>query len=181
MNTTLRLLRRPRSWVAVGVLVPALVVFGPAPAAADPGHEDAAAPAFSWDWPVAPPRPVLRPFVAPPTRYAAGHRGIDIGADPGDPVVAAAGGVVSFAGLVIDRPVISVRHPDGLVSSIEPVDAGVTAGDSVEAGEPIGTVAAGGHCDGRCVHVGVRLYGEYVNPLALLAEIDRAVLLPLGR
>lgn len=134
-----------------------------------------------WEWPVAPPRHLLRPFEAPPTPYSAGHRGIDVAAQRGGAVSAAADGVVSFAGVVVDRPLLSLRHADGFVSSIEPVIAGVAAGDTVSAGQIVGVVASGGHCDDRCVHFGVRLHGEYVNPLALLARIERAVLLPLGR
>ena len=161
--------------VVAGVL--ALVVFGPAPsAAAGPPGSTAV-----WEWPVAPPRQLLRPFEAPPTPYAAGHRGVDVAAQRGGTVSATADGVVSFAGVVVDRPVLSIRHADGFVSSIEPVAAGVAAGDTVRAGQVVGTVASGGHCDDRCVHFGVRLHGEYVNPLALLATIERAVLLPLGR
>ncbi len=154
-----------------------VAVVGPAPAAAEP----ASAPAPRWEWPVAHPRPLTRPFEAPPTRYAAGHRGIDIAAVPGGTVSAPADGIVSFAGVVVDRPVVSIRHADGLVSSIEPVTAEVSAGDAVRSAQVIGVVASGGHCDLRCVHFGVRLHGEYVNPLALLATIERAVLLPLGR
>lgn len=164
--------------------VAAAAVFGPAPAA---GNAEAARPAAdgpvgaSWQWPVAPPHALLAPFEAPPTPYAAGHRGIDIAAAPGSVVLATADGTVSFAGVVVDRPVLSVQHGDGLVSSVEPVVAGVSAGDAVRAGQAVGVVASGAHCDGRCIHLGVRLHGEYVNPLALLGTLDRAVLLPLGR
>ena len=179
---------RPRKHPLLAILaafeVSTVLVFGPAPAAASGAATVAAAVegiAPAWDWPVAPPHRLLRPFEAPPTPYAAGHRGIDVAATPGAPVLASADGVVSFAGVVVDRPVLSVRHSDGLVSSIEPVTAGVSAGDAVTTGQTVGAVAFGGHCDGRCVHFGVRLYGEYLNPLVLLAAIERAVLLPLGR
>jgi hypothetical protein len=43
----------------------------------------------------------------------------------------------------------------------------------------VGTVATGGHCEGSCIHFGVRLHGEYVSPLLYLAGVPRAVLLPL--
>lgn len=169
------------------VALSATLVFGPAPAAAGEragaaaGLVTSVTPIDSWEWPTAPPRPILRPFEAPPTPYAAGHRGIDVAATPGTAVRSPADGLVSFAGVVVDRPVLSIRHADGLVSSIEPVTPGVSAGDAVTAGQPVGVVARDGHCDSRCVHFGVRLYGEYVNPLALLSKIERAVLLPLGR
>lgn len=132
-----------------------------------------------WTWPLAPPHPVQAPFLAPATPYAAGHRGVDITAATGLPVVAAASGVVTFAGVVVDRPLVVIRHDDGLVSSIEPVVASVTVGSPVPQGSTIGTVGTGGHCDGSCVHLGVRRDGAYINPLLLLGEVPAAVLLPL--
>lgn len=183
MNSSSRNRRHPLSLVlaALGALV--IVMSGPAPAAAHTRSASGAGneTARSWGWPVSPPHQLIRPFEAPATAYAAGHRGIDVASEPGAPVLAAADGVVSFSGVVVDRPVLSVRHVGGLVSSVEPVTASVVSGDEVAAGQTVGVVASGGHCDRRCVHVGVRLYGEYVNPLALVASIERAVLLPLGR
>jgi murein DD-endopeptidase MepM/ murein hydrolase activator NlpD len=123
---------------------------------------------------------MLEPFRAPPTPYAAGHRGVDLAASPGDAVRAPAGGVVSFAGPVAGRPVLSIDHGDGVVSSIEPVSSSVAAGAVIGEGEPVGTVATGGHCDGACVHFGVRVHGLYVSPLLFLGGVPRAVLLPLG-
>ncbi|MTH69192.1 peptidoglycan DD-metalloendopeptidase family protein [Agromyces bracchium] len=137
------------------------------------------APADRWVWPVGPPVLVIEPFRAPPTPYSAGHRGIDLTAAPGGTVVATAPGVVSFAGPVAGRGVLSIDHGDGVVSSIEPVDAAVAAGDAVRAGEPVATVATGGHCDGECIHLGVRVHGEYVSPLRWFGGVPRAVLLPM--
>jgi len=128
-----------------------------------------------WRWPVDPPRVVERPFLAPATRYSAGHRGVDLAA--GSTVYAPAGGTVRFAGVVVDRPVLSIDHGGGVVSSYEPVEASVAKGDTVSAGQAIGTVL-GGHCRSPCVHVGVRVDGEYVSPLSFFGEIPRAILLP---
>jgi len=115
--------------------------------------------------------------VAPAHPYGSGHRGIDIaGADGGD-VVAPAAGVVHFAGWVVNRPLISVRHPDGLISSFEPVSSEHLAGAPVARGEVIGTLEPG-HCVTACLHFGVRRHGEYVSPLLYLGGIPRAVLLP---
>lgn len=124
-------------------------------------------------------RAIVRAFEAPATPYAAGHRGIDLIATAGTPVVAAADGTVSFAGAVVDRPVLSISSPGGLVASIEPVTALVAEGDTVVAGERVGAVATGGHCSSACVHFGVRLHGQYVNPLVLLESLPRAILLPI--
>jgi murein DD-endopeptidase MepM/ murein hydrolase activator NlpD len=132
-----------------------------------------------WLWPLDPPHRVTRGFLAPATRYSAGHRGIDIAVTGTEPVRAPADGVVSFAGVVAGRPVLSIAHADEVVSSVEPVTAAVSPGEPVRAGDVVGSVAAGGHCDAGCVHLGVRVHGQYVSPLLYLAGIPRAVLLPL--
>ncbi|CAN5531629.1 hypothetical protein BH10ACT7_BH10ACT7_05080 [soil metagenome] len=129
-----------------------------------------------WRWPVDTPHPVVRPYIAPASPYAPGHRGIDIAA-PAGTVYAPAGGTVHFAGTVVDRPVLSIRHSGGLLSSYEPVTTSLHAGDGVARGQVIGSVSSG-HCASACLHFGVRLHGEYISPLSLLGEIPRAVLLP---
>ena len=142
----------------------------------------AAGPAYGaeyWRWPVDPPRSVLRPFIAPETPYAPGHRGIDIRA-PAGTVFAPASGVVHFAGTVVDRPVLSINHGDGVLSSYEPVTSTLTAGDAVSRGDPIGIVQSG-HCVSLCLHFGVRVDGQYVSPLAWLGGIPNSVLLPTRR
>ncbi|WP_430645414.1 murein hydrolase activator EnvC family protein [Agromyces sp. GXS1127] len=168
--------------VAAGLLTALLIALGPAASAspAVPVPADAV-PVERWAWPVGPPVVVMAPFRAPPTPYAAGHRGLDLTATAGDVVVSPADGVVSFAGPVAGRGVLSIDHGDGVVSSIEPVAADVATGDSVRAGERVATVGAGGHCDAACVHFGVRVHGEYVSPLLMFGGVPRAVLLPMGR
>lgn len=131
----------------------------------------------AWAWPVGPPFGVVRPFIAPETPYSSGHRGIDIDARAGDEVRAPAAGVVHFAGWVVDRPVVSIRHANGLISSFEPVASTLTAGTPLARGEAIGTLEAG-HCALACLHFGVRRHGEYVSPLLFLGGIPRSVLLP---
>ncbi|MEJ6490088.1 M23 family metallopeptidase [Leucobacter sp. USCH14] len=119
---------------------------------------------------------LLEPFRAPPHEYGPGHRGIDLAADPGAVVRAPAGGTVSFAGTVVDRPVVSVRVDEHTVYSMEPVTSGLRQGDSVGIGSPIGVVDDGGHCDSRCLHLGVRIDGGYENPMRYF--VSRPVLLP---
>src|SRR5689334_2870827 len=107
--------------VLATVLLAGPSVPGPPPSGPPPSGPSAAgpsraapAPAGRFSWPLAPPHPVLRAFDPPPAPWASGHRGVDLGGSPGDPVLAAGAGVVVFAGQLADRPVVSVDHPGGL-------------------------------------------------------------------
>jgi murein DD-endopeptidase MepM/ murein hydrolase activator NlpD len=160
----------------IGTLV-ALLLAAPAPAAA--------ADDTDWGWPVAPPHQVVAGFDPPAEPWLAGHRGVDLAARAGVAVRAAGAGAVAFAGRVGGRPVVSIRHPGGLLTTYEPVVAVVSAGDPVELGERIGRLArTGSHCAPRvCLHWGLRRWGlhrddTYLDPLALLG-LTRVRLLPL--
>ena len=130
-----------------------------------------------WSWPVADPHQIVRPYISPATPYSAGHRGLDIVAGLDGEVRAPSAGVVHFGGTVVDRAVLSIRHPGGLISSYEPVSSSLTRGDPVALGQVIGEVQEG-HCLRPCLHFGVRLNGEYVSPLNYLSGTPRAILLP---
>jgi len=127
------------------------------------------------------PRPLqlLRGFDPPAVRWGSGHRGVDLAAPTGTAVLAPGAGTVSFAGTVAGRGVVTVAHPDGLRSSVEPVTAGVTTGDVVHVGEPLGRLeSTGSHCaPSSCLHWGVRDAHGYVDPLRLLRG-GPTVLLP---
>lgn len=160
--------------LAVVALAALGVPSSPAPARAT----GADALAGTWSWPLSPRPQVTRPYELEHP-YAAGHRGIDLAAEPGSTVLAPAPGTVRFAGVVVDRPVLSIDHGGGVLSSFEPVDAEVAEGDAVVAGQRLGTVAAAVvHAPGGGLHLGARLEGGYVDPRGLLGQIPRAVLLP---
>lgn len=157
----------------------ALVVPAVSPVSASANEQSAAGAASRWSWPIAAPRHVLRPFVAPETAYSSGHRGIDLAAAVGTTVFAPADGVIHFSGIVVDRPVLSIEHAGSLLSSFEPVASALPAGTTVHQGDPIGTVAAStGHCASSCLHFGVRLHGQYLSPLNFLGGVPLPVLLP---
>lgn len=130
-----------------------------------------------WRWPVDPVR-IVEPYRAPAHRYGPGHRGIDLAAPVGALVVSPAAGVIAFAGDVAGRPLLTIDHGDGLVTTLEPVSAGVPIGAVVRAGDAVGWAATGGHTPADTLHFGVREDGEYINPMLLLRELPRAVLLP---
>ncbi|GEN79336.1 murein hydrolase activator EnvC family protein [Actinotalea fermentans] len=129
--------------------------------------------------------PVVRFFVRPAERWSAGHRGVDLRAEPGAVVRSPVDGVVEFAGPVAGRTVLTVVRADGLRTSLEPLSEVAEVGTPVAAGDAVGVLAvtggpgdAGGHCGGTpCLHWGVRRDGEYVDPLDLLARAT-VVLLP---
>src|SRR5438094_282679 len=117
------------------------------------------APALGWTWPVA--GPVLIGFSFDPAHpYAAGqHRGIDVGADAGSPVVAPTSGVVSFAGTVpTSGKAITIETPGGLAVTLTHLGSIGVAKDAVIAEGAAGGSAgrrAGGRCSaqacaGRC-------------------------------
>lgn len=108
--------------------------------------------------------------------YGAGHRGIDLPAAAGDRVRAPTGGTVTFSGMVVDREVLTLRVDARTLISMEPMRSEVEVGDNVTAGMVIGEVTQGGHCGRECLHLGVRVDGQYVNPLRYFRS--KPVLLP---
>jgi murein DD-endopeptidase MepM/ murein hydrolase activator NlpD len=164
--------------VLVGVLLTGLLVSTQDAVVPVPAVAAVPAPDGRLDPPLQPPT-VLVTFTAPPDRYGAGHRGVDLAAAPGDPVRAPAAGVVVFAGRLVDRGVLSIDHGGGLRTSLEPVSASVVAGARVTVGQVIATVQAGHpRCvPAVCLHWGVRLDAEYLDPMTLLAPV-RVRLLP---
>lgn len=143
------------------------------PAAASPAGAQSLsepAPRTAYDWPTGAPVPVLRLFDPPAVVWGAGHRGVDLVLGAGAPVLAAADGVVAFAGMVAGRPVVSIDHADGIRTTYEPVETSVSAGQVVRRGEVIGNLRSGHRADGIDVlHWGARTSrSTYVDPLRLL-------------
>ncbi|GAA2172622.1 hypothetical protein GCM10009846_11310 [Agrococcus versicolor] len=165
--------------LATLVLAPSSAAATGPPSVASASAEVPEALRGSLAWPV-PRAEVVRAFAAPSTRWGAGHRGIDVAAVPGTEVVAPTTGVVTFAGVVVDRPVVTVRMANlgaEVLVTVEPVQPSVAVGDAVVQGGPIGTLVGGHRPCGACVHLGVRIDDAYANPMALLGA-ERAVLLP---
>jgi pimeloyl-ACP methyl ester carboxylesterase len=111
-----------------------------------------------------------------------GHRGVDLeAAHDGVRVTAPESGTVSFVGVVVDRPVITIDHGNGLRSSFEPVQSSLETGDAVAKGQAIGSLLAG-HCGAvACVHWGVRRGEDYLNPLEFVLDLRPSILLPPTR
>ncbi len=131
-------------------------------------------------WPLSPTPTVVTGFDPPDLRWAAGHRGVDLAGRPGQPVLAALPGIISFSGSIAGRGVVVVDH-GATRTTYEPVVAGAPVGTPVTRGQAIGTLAAiGSHCFPiACLHWGWRRGDIYLNPLALVGP--RPVrLLPLA-
>ncbi len=149
---------------------------GPSQSLAKPAALSTAA---GWRWPLAGEPKILEPFDKPAQNWLPGHRGVDLGASEGTKVSSPQRGKVTFASTVVDRPVVVIDHGGGFKTSIEPVTATVKVGAMVNAGDQVGTVATGAHCSGRCIHWGVRLEGEYIDPTLLVRDMRPSILLPL--
>jgi hypothetical protein len=120
--------------------------------------------------PLPPPLKVLRSFAPPGEPWLAGNRGVDFAAVAGEPVFAAASGIVLYAGLIAGRGVVSVNH-GALRTTYEPVDPLVSAGATVARGQLIGRVSgAADACGppGGCLHWGAIEGDTYVDPMGLL-------------
>lgn len=150
------------------------------PGAPRPAAAHVSAPAVTYAAPLSASVVIVHPFVAPVGPYAAGHRGTDLASSAGSTVLAAAGGLVRFAGVVVDRGVVVIEHPDGVLTEYEPVSPEVAAGDRVERGDPIGLIRGvhGGCSPGGCLHWGARRGGAYFDPMTLLAALGPVRLLP---
>lgn len=126
---------------------------------------------------------VARGFEPPPEPWAAGHRGVDLRAPLGAEVVSPVAGVVTYSGAVGGRHVVTVTDAAGRRSSVEPLTPSVRVGHLVAPGDRLGSLESGGsHCAPiACLHWGVRVGTEYVDPLGLLPGAGPVVLLPLDR
>jgi murein DD-endopeptidase MepM/ murein hydrolase activator NlpD len=117
---------------------------------------------------------VIRGFDPPDSPFGSGHRGIDIAAQVGTPVHAAAAGTVTFAGPVGGRLFVTVDHGAGLESTYSFLDSIVVrGGDVVSDGQTIARSGAGHAGDiVPSLHFGVKLADGYVDPLEYLGPVE---------
>lgn len=129
----------------------------------------------TWTWPVV--GEIVTTYENGDDPYAGGqHRGIDIAAPAGEPVLASTAGTVTFAGTVGSAGLtVGIRTDDGRfdTSYLHLESAGVEEGDQVEPGDEIGAVgtSGSGSVEEPHLHFGVRLAGEdhaYRDPLDFL-------------
>ena len=104
------------------------------------------------------------------------HRGTDLAAPAGTPVLAVADGVVStvlvdFGDAASGRYVV-VDHGSGLTTYYGHVDQVlVEREDRVERGQRIATVGSTGMSTGPHLHFEVRIDGEAIDPADVMGEV----------
>lgn len=131
-------------------------------------------------WPVE--GPVIRGFDPPDSPYSSGHRGIDIAAPIGSPILAPADGSVAFAGSVGGSIYVSIDHDGGIRSTFSWLSSrSVQKGEVVREGQLIGYTGLG-HSGSTTphLHLGMRMSDEYVDPLDYLLPLDLSLLLRLA-
>ena len=100
------------------------------------------------------------------------HKGLDLAANMGYPILAVQKGVVTYAdemgtyGLMV-----TVDHGNGLETVYaHAASLLVQKGESVEQGQVIALVGSTGRSTGPHLHLEVRVNGKQVNPLLFLAN-----------
>ncbi|MBQ9266973.1 MAG: M23 family metallopeptidase [Clostridia bacterium] len=98
------------------------------------------------------------------------HNGIDLIAEKGTKVLAVSDGIVEDTGFTAkDGNYITLKHSDGYETLYMHLqDILVEKGESVAAGDEIGTVGATGMATGPHLHFELHYNGEAVNPLEFL-------------
>jgi murein DD-endopeptidase MepM/ murein hydrolase activator NlpD len=135
---------------------------------AEPDFQDERIPLV---WPVE--GPVISTFGP---RSRGWHAGIDITAEIGSEIYAAAPGTVIYSGWIRSYgQVVKIEHKHGFITLYaHNLNNKVEAGDQVEAGQVIATVGRSGHATGPHVHFEVRRDGKAYNPLHLLEPSDQS-------
>jgi murein DD-endopeptidase MepM/ murein hydrolase activator NlpD len=108
---------------------------------------------------------IVRPFGPLPT--GARNNGVNIAARPGEPVIAAADGVIAFAGpLAAFGNLVLIRHAGGWNTVYGHLrKLAVTRGQAVKRGQPIGEAGATGAASEPQLHFEILNGRQAVNPI----------------
>lgn len=109
----------------------------------------------------------------PLNETSAWHTGLDIGADTGASIAAAADGEVIFSGELGGYGyAVKIKHPDGLVTLYGHCSQlFVSQGDQVKAGDPIAAVGSTGRSTGPHLHFEIIDGEDYLNPSDFLSFV----------
>ena len=105
------------------------------------------------------------------------HKGVDLAADRGSPIVAPANGRVKYVGWRIGYGItVEMEHSGDVVTLFAHCEkALVKEGDRVNAGQVIARVGSTGLATGPHVHFEVHRFGRQVDPIRFLAETRDSV------
>jgi murein DD-endopeptidase MepM/ murein hydrolase activator NlpD len=150
-NSTMAFTGAPRKWLGRSQKSP----------------KSAGSPGFQW--------PVAGPVISRFGTAGDGERndGINIAAKLGDPIRAAAAGIVTYAdnGLRDHGNLILIEHADGYVTAYAHAESIVVArGEQVAKGQVIGAAGDSGSVDQPQLHFEIRRGVKPVNPRLLLAS-----------
>jgi murein DD-endopeptidase MepM/ murein hydrolase activator NlpD len=131
----------------------------------------------NFQWPVT--GPVTSTFGR---RWHSWHRGLDIRADPGTPIVAAASGVVVASGFEPRYGQrVTIEHEGGFATVYAHNERNlVDVGQAVAGGQVIAIVGRTGRATGEHVHFEIRYDGRVYNPLYLLPLPPRPIQVELA-
>jgi LysM repeat protein/biotin carboxyl carrier protein len=121
--------------------------------------------------------PVEGPVISTFGRRARGwHAGIDITAEMGSQILAAAPGTVVYSGWIrAYGQIVKIQHSNGFITLYAHNQKNlVEEGEEVEAGQVIAVVGRSGHSSGPHLHFEVRRHGKAYNPLHLLEPSDQS-------
>jgi murein DD-endopeptidase MepM/ murein hydrolase activator NlpD len=129
---------------------------------------------IAFGWPVD--GPVLSGFGR---RRAGWHAGVDIGAERGTPILAAAAGTVVFSGWAASYGrTVKIEHPDSFLTIYAHNQENlVEVGDVVEAGRVIGSVGRSGRATTTHLHFEIRRHATAYDPLHVLGSREERPLL----
>ena len=101
--------------------------------------------------------------------YSRMHKGVDFNAGSGDPIMAAGGGTVSFAGWHGGHgKYVMIRHNKDLATAYAHMSRiDVKPGQRIAQGQRIGAVGSTGLSTGPHLHYEIWLRGQAVNPVSL--------------
>lgn len=108
---------------------------------------------------------------SPVAGASSNHKGVDIGASTGADILAAASGEVTISTYSYSAGnYIMINHGGGIYTVyMHASKLLVSVGDQVKQGDVIAKVGSTGYSTGPHLHFGIRLNGEYVNPLTYVS------------
>ncbi len=122
---------------------------------------------------------VQEQYLAPASKYGAGHRGVDFKLAPYGAIHAPTQGTLAFQGKVVDRNLVTIRTDSGL-ASFEPACTEFEVGEQIQRGELFAVHCEPDpeyeyHCE-NCVHFSVRDEFGYLSPMQLIEPLLPSVL-----